>query len=119
MAALALGALAIVGASARPNHPTPATSLEPDLYTATANTSVYAAQATASTSQVPKHYVKGKAFDRFITIWMENTDYDKAAADPNLAWLATKGITLENYYGVTHPSEPNYVASVGGGALYL
>lgn len=32
----------------------------------------------------------------------------------NLAWLATKGITLENYFGVTHPSEPNYVASHGG-----
>lgn len=32
----------------------------------------------------------------------------------NLAWLAAKGITLENYFGVTHPSEPNYVASHGG-----
>lgn len=32
----------------------------------------------------------------------------------NLAWLATKGITLENYFAVTHPSEPNYVASHGG-----
>lgn len=32
----------------------------------------------------------------------------------NLAWLATKGITLENYFAQTHPSEPNYVASHGG-----
>jgi len=115
MAALALGALAVVGAAAQPT----ATSLEPNLYTATVNTSVYAAQATAPTSNFPKHYVSGKAFDRFITIWLENTDYDKAAADPNLAWLATKGITLENYYGVTHPSQPNYVASVGGGTNCL
>ncbi|KAK1817890.1 hypothetical protein LTR12_007642, partial [Friedmanniomyces endolithicus] len=38
-----------------------------------------------------------------------------AAGDPNLAWLAQKGITLENYFGVTHPSEPNYVSAVGGG----
>lgn len=45
---------------------------------------------------------------------LENTDYDKAAGDPNMAWLASQGITLSNYYGVTHPSEPNYVASVGG-----
>jgi hypothetical protein len=25
--------------------------------------------------------VKGKTFDRFVSIWLENTDYDKAAAD--------------------------------------
>jgi hypothetical protein len=28
--------------------------------------------------------------------------------------LATEGIRLDQYYAVTHPSEPNYVASVGG-----
>lgn len=28
--------------------------------------------------------------------------------------LAAKGITLSNYYGITHPSEPNYLASYGG-----
>lgn len=116
MAALALGALAISGAAARQWPTTTVTSLESDIYTATVNTSVYAAQATAPTAKFPKTntYVKGKAFDRFITIWLENTDYDKAAEDPNLAWLATKGVTLTNYYGVTHPSEPNYVAAVGG-----
>ena len=71
----------------------------------------YAAQATAKTATFPKNYhMGGKSFDRFITIWMENTDYAKAAGDPNLAWLASQGITLENYYGVTHPSEPNYVS---------
>jgi hypothetical protein len=47
-------------------------------------------------------------------IWLENTDYTMAVADPNLAYLATLGITLTNYFGVTHPSEPNYVAAVGG-----
>jgi acid phosphatase len=28
--------------------------------------------------------------------------------------LASQGILLTNYYAVTHPSEPNYVAVVGG-----
>jgi len=28
--------------------------------------------------------------------------------------LAAKGITLSNYFAVTHPSQPNYLASVGG-----
>ncbi|KAF3765703.1 phosphoesterase-domain-containing protein [Cryphonectria parasitica EP155] len=82
-------------------------------YTATSTQDVYAAQATAKTSS-PVTYVKGKAFDRIAIIWLENTDYDLAIGDPNLAWLAQQGITLENYFGLTHPSEPNYAASHGG-----
>jgi acid phosphatase len=58
--------------------------------------------------------VKGKAFDRIAIIWLENTDYDLAAGDPNLAWLAKKGISLTNYFAVTHPSMPNYAASISG-----
>ncbi|KAF2721880.1 phosphoesterase-domain-containing protein [Polychaeton citri CBS 116435] len=88
-------------------------SQEPDINTATSASDVYAAQATAPTTSKTSH-VKGKAFQRFITIWLENTDYDKAAGDPNMDWLASKGLLLENYFGVTHPSQPNYVASIGG-----
>jgi acid phosphatase len=58
--------------------------------------------------------VPGIAFDRFITIWLENTDFLSAAADPNFGALTKQGIHLTNYFAVTHPSEPNYVASVGG-----
>jgi acid phosphatase len=32
----------------------------------------------------------------------------------DLAWLASKGIALSGYHAVTHPSEPNYVAAIGG-----
>jgi hypothetical protein len=32
----------------------------------------------------------------------------------NIQWLATQGILLDNYLAVAHPSQPNYVASVGG-----
>jgi acid phosphatase len=48
--------------------------------TATDTTDVYAAQATALTRS-PTSCVKGKAFDRYVSIWFENTDYDMAAAD--------------------------------------
>lgn len=79
------------------------------------------ALAPAALAAVPLGYtrsptsaVAGKSFNRFVTIWLENTDYDKAAGDPSLLWVASKGITLANYFAVTHPSEPNYVASVGG-----
>ncbi|ORY59162.1 phosphoesterase-like protein [Pseudomassariella vexata] len=84
-----------------------------NLYTATASSDVAAAAATAKTLY-PTSNVKGKAFDRFAVIWLENTDYDMAVGDPNLAWLAERGITLSGYHAVTHPSEPNYVAAIGG-----
>ncbi|KAF9880653.1 phosphoesterase [Colletotrichum karsti] len=85
-------------------------------YTATGTAAVAAAAATAKTSS-PTSKVKGKAFDRFVVIWNENTDYEKARGDANLSWLASKGILLENNFAVTHPSEPNYFASVCGDYL--
>ncbi|CAI7586110.1 unnamed protein product [Penicillium discolor] len=62
----------------------------------------------------PVSNVKGLAFDRFVNIWLENTDYETAALDENLSKLAKEGILLTNYFAVTHPSEPNYCASAGG-----
>ncbi|RAL17606.1 acid phosphatase [Aspergillus homomorphus CBS 101889] len=73
--------------------------------------------ATAAATAVPEapvSNVQGLAFDRFYQLWMENTNYGDAAADENMQWLASQGILLTNYYGVTHPSMPNYCASVGG-----
>ena len=48
--------------------------------TATDPADVYAAQATALTES-PVSKVKGKSFDRYVSIWFENTDYDMAKAD--------------------------------------
>lgn len=48
--------------------------------TATARSDVLAAQATALTRS-PTSNVKGKVFDRYVSIWFENTDYDMAAGD--------------------------------------
>lgn len=89
------------------------TKTDVNLYAATDAASVAANAAVArvnhKTSKIP-----GKAFDRFVTIWLENTDFAAAQGDPNLAWLAQKGISLNNYFGVTHPSEPNYLAAICG-----
>jgi acid phosphatase len=41
-------------------------------------------------------------------------DYDKAAGETNQQYLASQGITLTNFWAVTHPSQPNYCASAGG-----
>lgn len=32
----------------------------------------------------------------------------------SIQWIAKQGITLTNYDAITHPSQPNYIASVGG-----
>lgn len=50
--------------------------------TATSASDVAAAAATAKTES-PTSNVPGKAFDRFVIIWLENTDYSAAAADRN------------------------------------
>lgn len=48
--------------------------------TAASASDVAAAAATAKTES-PTSHVPGKAFDRFVVIWLENTDYSAAAAD--------------------------------------
>lgn len=49
-------------------------------YTATRAAAVAKAAATAKTSS-PTSHVKGKAFDRFVVIYFENQNYDKAYGD--------------------------------------
>ncbi|EHA27650.1 hypothetical protein CBS63078_3787 [Aspergillus niger] len=74
---------------------------------------IRAAQATVQPYS-PVSNVKGTSFNRFVNIWLENTDYDTAAANEHLAELAKKGLLLSNFWAVTHPSEPNYCASAAG-----
>jgi hypothetical protein len=49
-------------------------------YTSTGTAAVAKARATAKTES-PTSNVSGKSFNRFVTIWCENTDYDMAAGD--------------------------------------
>ncbi|KAI0772894.1 phosphoesterase family-domain-containing protein [Trametes elegans] len=72
----------------------------------------YTGQTNGTISNGP--VVKGKAFDRFIQIWIENTDYETAASSPVFQNLSKQGVRCDQFYAVTHPSEPNYLAAVGG-----
>ncbi|KAG6330344.1 hypothetical protein ID866_8745 [Astraeus odoratus] len=58
--------------------------------------------------------VHGQVFDRFVQIWLENTDFLSAAAQNAFKTLSSQGITLTGYYALTHPSQPNYIAAAGG-----
>ncbi|KAG1825494.1 phosphoesterase family-domain-containing protein [Suillus subaureus] len=103
LAAFAKTASAAAAASTGFTAPAPAPTSESPFYVGPANNTI------TNTPIVP-----GKVFDRFIQIWLENTDFDSAASQPVFQSLAAEGITLTGYYGVTHPSEPNYLAAVGG-----
>ncbi|KAJ3034588.1 hypothetical protein HDV00_004860 [Rhizophlyctis rosea] len=78
----------------------------------TQQTSHYVGQNNGTLTNGP--VVPGVAFNRIIQIWLENTNYEAASTDPYLASLASQGVVLTNYYAVTHPSEPNYMAVAGG-----
>ncbi|KAI0156482.1 phosphoesterase family-domain-containing protein [Xylariaceae sp. FL1272] len=58
--------------------------------------------------------VPGRAFDRFISIWLENQDFAKVVIDEAFADLKRFGISQTRYYAHTHPSQPNYLAAVAG-----
>jgi phospholipase C len=56
-------------------------------------------------------------YQHIVEIMMENTSYANIIGNtdaPHLNALASQYGLATDYFGVTHPSEPNYVASVGG-----
>lgn len=46
-------------------------------------------------------------FDRIFIIQFENQPYNYVKDDPFFKKYAAMGVLLTNYYGVTHPSQPN------------
>lgn len=68
--------------------------------------------------QTPTHATSGvPAYQHIFYIMMENHTYDEIIgnhAAPYINGLANEYGLATNYWGVTHPSEPNYVVSVSG-----
>ncbi len=79
-----------------------------------------AAVATQRTlAATPTHATSGAPrYQHIFYIMMENQAYNEIIGNttdaPHLNALANEYGLATNYYGVTHPSEPNYVASIGG-----
>ncbi len=58
-----------------------------------------------------------KNYQHVFVIMMENTGYDTLIGNPNAPWInaaAEKYGLATNYFGVTHPSQPNYIAATSG-----
>jgi hypothetical protein len=55
-----------------------------------------------------------RAFDHVLIIMFENMYRGYVLANPYMRRLARQGIQLGNYFGVMHPSQTNYIASIAG-----
>ncbi len=69
---------------------------------------------TAAHSQAGRH---GPRLDHIFVIMLENHSKSSVIDDPNAPYitsLAHEYSMADNYYGVTHPSMPNYIASIAG-----
>jgi phosphatidylinositol-3-phosphatase len=72
--------------------------------------SAHAASASGGRSDL-------KNYQHVFVIMMENTGYDNLIGNSSAPWtnaaVATYGLAT-NYTGVTHPSQPNYIAATSG-----
>jgi len=81
------------------------------------------AAASASTSSAGRGSSEhsssehGAPLDHIFVIMLENHSQSSVIGDPNAPYLTSLASTYamaDNYYGVTHPSMPNYIASIAG-----
>lgn len=56
----------------------------------------------------------GIAFEHVVILMLENSTRANVLANPYMRALRRKGVFLANAFGVTHPSQPNYILSIGG-----
>jgi acid phosphatase len=49
-----------------------------------------------------------------VIVILENKNADSAKSQPFMQWLANDGAYLAQYYAITHPSQPNYIALISG-----
>lgn len=78
---------------------------------------VATAAAAASPTDHPASHRQGPALDRVFVIMLENHSKSSVIDDPNAPYLTSLAHSYgmaDNYYGVTHPSMPNYLASIAG-----
>jgi phospholipase C len=56
-------------------------------------------------------------FQHLFVIMMENKSYETLIGNPNAPWINNAAVlygVATKYYGVSHPSQPNYIATTSG-----
>jgi len=59
-------------------------------------------------------YAAAATWDRFFIIMFENHGWNQIEANSYWTAIQEKGLTLTDFYAITHPSQPNYIAQIGG-----
>src|SRR5690348_2761578 len=81
-----------------------------------------AATGAAASGQRPAHGDHGVRLDRVFIIVLENHSEHSVIGDPNAPFitsLAHRYAEATSYFGVTHPSEPNYIAMTSGSNWWI
>lgn len=77
----------------------------------------FALSSSAASASTTDNRSDLKNFQHVWVIMMENTGYGQLIGNPNAPWInsaaATFGLATD-YHGVTHPSQPNYIAATSG-----
>ncbi|MDQ6658650.1 MAG: alkaline phosphatase family protein [Actinomycetota bacterium] len=71
----------------------------------------------AATGAADDHREGQRPLDHIFVIMLENHSRSSVIDDPNAPYLTSLAHTYgmaDRYYGVTHPSMPNYIASIAG-----
>ena len=72
--------------------------------------SLVLASPTPAAGPVPR-------LEHVVVIVLENKGYDQVRSAPYIASLVDRGSSFTDYHGITHPSQPNYLALWAGSTL--
>lgn len=78
---------------------------------------LHSAPVGSGQARSPADGAPARLFDRIFIVVLENTWFSRAVGAPFLQSLASRGALFTNYYAVTHPSYPNYLAMIAGSTL--
>jgi chitodextrinase len=121
--ALTILCLVLASCAVPPTIGTPAPTGNENIASPTSNaapaTGSTVAPVTATPQPVYKNDLAGKVpdFEHIIMIVLENRDYQEVIGSQSMPFLnnlAHENVLLSNFYGVTHPSLPNYIAMISG-----
>ena len=81
---------------------------------------VLLAAAAVVPAMAASQWNRSQNLDHAFVIMMENTGYDSLIGNSNAPWInqaASMYGLATDYHGVTHPSQPNYIAAIAGSTL--
>lgn len=86
----------------------------PGLFLALLTLAIGCTVITPRNLQILDTWTVGRVFEHVLIIVLENQDYETVRKHPYMKYLGEQGTLFEQFYGLFHPSYPNYLAMIGG-----